>query len=260
MHGQLHVRDLHGQPGLAPDGDDLVDGFPEVAILTAHVADVPPARRGRDPREIDHLGRRGVDARVVFEARGQTQRARAQLALEQGAHPPHLFRRGRAAEVRAHHLVADAAVARVSGDVDGGGLPLEPREEIGQRPGRAAVLPGHDRGDPLAHRGQRIAVLEQPAIAVAVGVDEAGRQDEAARVDDGLAGKGAQVPDLYDAVAPQADRARPPRPAQAVHQDRVRDEGRGGPRRDGRGTSDRRRQGERGRARGDQGQGSLSHG
>ena len=224
MHGQLHVRHLHGDLRLAADGDDLVDRVPEGAVLAADVADVASARSGGDARQFQDLRARGEDAGVVLEPARQTERARLHLLGEQLTHPCDFVRPGVAPEVLAHHLPAQEAVPGIRGHVDRHRLAVQAGEEIGEGPGRAAVLAHHDRGDPLAHRGEGVGMLEQAAVAVAVGVDEARGQDEAFRVDDGLAGRGRKRAHLRDAVAPHAHRGRAPRRARAVDHDGIDDQ------------------------------------
>jgi hypothetical protein len=119
-------------------------------------------------------------------------------------------------------------VAGVGGDVDRGGRLFEAREEIGERQGRLAVLSDHDGRDPLVDGGERVAMLEDSAVGVAVGVDETRREDEASRVDDLLPRPRLQRADLRDAAVGEAHRGAPPGRPGAVDDERVEDERAGG--------------------------------
>ena len=99
------MRDLDGQPRLATDRDDLVDGLPLRSVLAPDVADVSPARSRRDLRERHHFRRRRVDAGIVFESGRETERASSHLGTEQFLHAAHFVGRRRSFEVVAHHLL-----------------------------------------------------------------------------------------------------------------------------------------------------------
>ena len=64
---------------------------------------------------------------------------------------------------------------------------------------------------------QRRAILEQAAVMMAVGIDESGRQRQAAGIDDCFARFGFQVADCDDALALDAHGAVDRRRAGAVH-------------------------------------------
>src|SRR5579872_7488399 len=67
VHPELDVRHLDGHAVRTSDGDYLVDGVPEPAVLATNVADVPAAGVGRNLRERDDFVTRRVDAGVVLE-------------------------------------------------------------------------------------------------------------------------------------------------------------------------------------------------
>ena len=72
-------------------------------------------------------------------------------------------RRGRrTAEIVAHHLAAQGAVADVRGDVERGRALLQRLEEGAEREVRAAVLADHDCGDTLADGGEDGRSLANP--------------------------------------------------------------------------------------------------
>ncbi len=67
-HRELHVRDQNRNLRFTTDSDDLVDRRPEVAFLTANVADCSAHHDARLPRQDRSVfARLGVDARVVLE-------------------------------------------------------------------------------------------------------------------------------------------------------------------------------------------------
>ncbi len=92
-------------------------------------------------------------------------------------------------------------MAYIARDVHRGGRLLELLEESGQREYGAAILADDDRRDALADIGERVAVLEDLVVGVAVRVNESRREHEAARVDDRLALTPMELPDVGDAVA-----------------------------------------------------------
>ncbi len=73
---------------------------------------------------------------------------------------------------------------RIGCDVHGRGLRVETLEEVGEREGRAAILAPDNRRDALAHRGERIPVKRQVAVAVAMCVDESRCERQSCRIDD----------------------------------------------------------------------------
>src|SRR5256885_17068928 len=72
-------------------------------------------------------------------------------------------------------------------------------EETGQREAGTPVLAHYYRSDPLAHRGECIAVLEQSAIVVAVRVDEARRERQPLGIDDAITSGPRKLADRHDA-------------------------------------------------------------
>jgi hypothetical protein len=101
-------------------------------------------------------------------------------------------------------------------------------EIVGEREVRLAVLPDDDRGNPLTDRGERSRSLVQSSVVVAVGIDESGSEDPAARIDDGLTGVRLQFPDIGDAVTAYPYRRRASRANRTVRHDGIDDERRTG--------------------------------
>ena len=82
---------------------------------------------------------------------------------------------------------------RHAGNIYRGRRRLETRVKIPQGKLRFPVLADHDRGDPLARDGGGIEVLQQAAVAMAVHVDETGRQREPAFIEYRIARQRLQV-------------------------------------------------------------------
>ena len=66
-HGELDVRDLDREPGLAADGDDLVDRLPEPAVLAADVAHITASIGRGHPGQLDDLSGGRVDSGRILE-------------------------------------------------------------------------------------------------------------------------------------------------------------------------------------------------
>ena len=148
-HRELHMRDLHGHACDASDREQLVERLPELAVLAAHVTDVAAANGADFLRQLEDLATRGVNTRVVFQPRREAKRSRGHLLAHERAHARHL-RVGRSASVVvADDPAADGAMPDVRRHVDRRGLRIDPRKETSEGEGRAAVLAGHDSGDPL---------------------------------------------------------------------------------------------------------------
>ena len=83
----------------------------------------------------------------------------------------------------------------------------------------AAVGIRDDGGDPL--RDERLALMQrggpEPVAGMRVDVDEPGRDDAIAGVDDAGRGRGRKLPDGRDAVAGDADVGAQPGVARAIH-------------------------------------------
>ena len=230
------MGDLHRHSGLLADPDDLLHRLPEPAVLAAQVAEVAAARIGGHPGQRHHLFRRRIDPGVVLETGAEAERPGGEVRFEKARHPGDLVRSRLAAEIVFHHQPPKGVVARVAGHVHGRRGGLEAGAKIGQRVVRAAVLPHHQGGDPLAHRGGGVEPLEEVAVGVAVGVDEPRREHEAARIDHGVSGPGDDLgtrfrnPPVHDTDGSGNGRA-----PVAVHDAGVRDgesgrPGRGAPR------------------------------
>ena len=187
LHREFQVRHLHRHAGLAAEQDDLVDRVLEPTVLAPDVADIATPGVRCDLCQRQHLGRVRVDAGFVLEARGEPERAGAELLLQQRRHFCHLRRGGHAPEILAHDEVAQRVVAGIGRDVDGGRRRFELGEELRERVRRAAVLADDHGRDALAHDRQRVRVREDVVVGVAVGVDEPGREHLPLAVDDRVA-------------------------------------------------------------------------
>ena len=106
------------------------------------------------------------------------------------------------------------------------------REELGERQHRVAVLAADECRDPLADGGQRLRVLEDLAVAVGMGVDEARCEREAVPVDRRFARQRSErlgsVGDGDDPVAGDAQASRAAGSAAAVEDQGMGDQGAGG--------------------------------
>src|SRR4051794_18547820 len=109
-------------------------------------------------------------------------------------------------------------MTNVGGDVEGKPASLDGREEIGEREGRIAVLADDDRRDPLAQCAYRVGTVDERAVGVAVRVHEAGREREAAAVDDPLAAFGGECAHSNDSTRRDANARSPRRSAGAVEE------------------------------------------
>ena len=203
---ELDVRDLDRNARFAADAQDFVERFESPVGLVADVADVEAARRRRHLRQFDHFFRGRKVRRFVFEARRQAEGTRRQFLREQRLHLREFLRRRRAVQVLAHGLLAQRRVADHARHVDRRRRGLELPEPVPQRKVGLAILTNDNRGHALAtHRGG-IEILEQPAVAVAMHVDEARCEGQAVLVTHGLAGKRLKVRcDRRNPVALDAD-------------------------------------------------------
>jgi hypothetical protein len=222
------VRDLHREVAFPPDRDDLIDRVPERAVLASDVADVSPALGADRGSEVQHLLARRVDAGIVLEARRETDRAGVPVRQQQRSHAVDLGLGRGTAEVLPHHLHPERVVPGVGSEVDGCRDRVEPAEEILEWELGSAVLPHDDGGNPLAHVRERVAMLADPVIGMAVGVDEPGRECQARTVDEPVILVLPDIADRRDAVAQDADRPDDGAVAGSVVDGRVGDEGAGG--------------------------------
>ena len=197
-HGELHVRHLHGHVRHTADREQLVERLPEVAVLTPHVADVPPAHGADVLRDLQYFVPAREDSGVVLESRRQTERPSRHLLAHERAHAPDFVRRRDALEIVAHHARPDHPMSHIGRDIDRGRLRVDARENRGERILRPAILPGHDRRDTLRYHGQRFAVRREAAVVVAVRVDESGRERQSLRVDDAITRDARQRADGID--------------------------------------------------------------
>ena len=246
LHGELHVRDFDRDLRFAADVHDLVDRLPEIDVFAADVADVAPVVALRHLRELDDLLGRRVDARVVFEAGGEPERAGLHFRLHELAHLLDFLRRRMTPEaVLAHDFAADVAVADVGRDVDRRRRLFHPLEEFRDGIGLGPVLAGDDRRHALAHDRRGVPHLEQAVLVVAVHVDEAGRERQPLGIHDAFARLRRERPDLGDPVAVDAHGARARGTSRPVHDRGVDDQRRLGPCPDAGGEAEEKRRAER---------------
>ena len=195
-HGELHVGDLHRHPGLPADVQKLVQGRVEAHVLAAHVADVAPPRGGGDGSKLQHLLVGGVDAGVVFEAGRQTERPRRHVPGQEVPHAADLVRGRGALVVRTHDRGAEGPVAGVARDIHADRGSCQRRRGLGEAAHAAeAVIADHEGGHPLGEQRRHVPRGEPVAVEVAVGVDEARGEDEAAGVHHLLPRRGGKVAD-----------------------------------------------------------------
>ncbi len=163
----------------------------------------------------------GMGRTAALESRDQPPRALAHRSRDQVRHLRDLLRRGRSRVVAEHH-----APHLLAGDVRDGvhrdALPLEPIEVLGERRpvdawpvarlGRKSVprrrrraLAGDVERDALPDLALRRAVGQQRHLGVRVEVDEAGRDDQARRIDRPSRRLAVERPDRGDAIAANAD-------------------------------------------------------
>ena len=218
------VGDDHREPRLAADPHGLPDRVEDAPLLVSHVRRVHPAE-GRDAaRDGDDLGGRGGAGRRVGQPGAEPDAPGAHPFVGKLDHALDLSLGGRPVERPVHHQRTKRAVADLHGDVEGGrsafellaiggeggeAVPVLPAEEVeggrrlaaGEGGEAHPAVSGDDGGDALAHLAGHPGVGEDRAVVVGVGVDEAGGDDEPARVD--LAGTPRRVepPDGGDPVA-----------------------------------------------------------
>jgi hypothetical protein len=115
-------------------------------------------------------------------------------------------------------------VTHEASDVDGYGTGIEGAEELPKGGRRAAVLSNDNRGDTLADGSERIGVLVETAIVMAVRVDEPGRKSQPACPDDGLARLRLKPANVDDAPASDPNGGAEARPAGAIEYRRALDD------------------------------------
>ena len=155
--------------------------------------------------------------------RAQPERAVVHALRDERAHLVQLGARRRPIDF-AHHFAAHRTLADEHREVGGDALRLHLGEKRRERNRRAAVGAFDQRGDALPHVVVGGRDLEDAAARVGVDVDEAGCDDQAARVDltSGLALDPRR--DLRDCVAPHRDLAAIPRAGGAVDDAGVADD------------------------------------
>jgi hypothetical protein len=107
-------------------------------------------------------------------------------------------------------------MADVRRNIDGGRRPLELPEELGEWRPRSTILADDDRRHSLAHKCERVTLLEKPTIVVTVRIDETRSEGQPSCVDDAVAGTGAEPPDIDDAIADDPHGSRTRRRATAI--------------------------------------------
>ena len=80
------MRDLHRHARLLTDADDFLHGLGKPAILAAQVTDVPPALAGRQLGKAQYFREACMQARLLFQTRGQSQRTCFHIRMEQFLH------------------------------------------------------------------------------------------------------------------------------------------------------------------------------
>ena len=179
----LVMRHLRRQPAAFTDRDGLFHAVDDRRRLVAHVRDIDAAEPAGHFRELDDLARRGERARHVEEAGAQAERAVLHRLFDERPHPVQLARGGRSIG-RADHGRPNRSLADEASDVHRLLEQLQARQKRRERNRRAPVRALHQGRDALTHVvvGRRHAVETAPGVTV--DVDEAGRDDLAAHVDD----------------------------------------------------------------------------
>ncbi len=211
------MRDLSGHAGLARDADDLGDRVDGTLALVTDVRGVEPAVAGGDARDLDDLLGRRVGGGHVAQAGRDADRALAHGLVDHGLHALEL--RGRGSAVRAaHDLPARGIEAGEERDVGRVAALAQARDVLAERPGHAAVRRVHDGGHALADEALRERAFGQ-VVNVRVRIDETGRDDAPARLDDRGRERGVErrARDGDDPVAAQGHVRGERRRARAIH-------------------------------------------
>ena len=167
---------------------------------------------------------RAVACDVVLDAARYSDSALAHRLIDELHHALD-FRGGCSPpEILLHHLLADAGMTDDDGQIQGGRIAtarIEPRTD---RVRRITVETEHDAGDSLSDLRLRERLLLQRLVRVVVHVDEAGRQHQAARIDDRVVRLRLECADPLDAIADDADIRGAQRGAGTVRDLRVDDD------------------------------------
>ena len=205
----LDVRDHYREVGLLADANGLADGAEQadvVGAFVAHVGVVDAAVLCRDTGELDDLFGAGEAARRIVEAGGHADGTLLHGGVDEGLHAIDLLGRGLGVG-HAHDLAAHGSLPDEEDGVGADAL-LVPLGQRGSGGGGAvAVVAGGDGGDTLSEIGIVAAAfgIGEIACGMGVGIDEAGRNDEAGGVDLALCLFAFAGADEDDAVAGDAD-------------------------------------------------------
>jgi len=233
------LRDDDRQPGLAPDGQGLVERTVRFLGVAAHVGGVDAAVTGRHGRQRDDLGGLAETRRRVFQPGREPGGAGIHGLTDPGRHGGDLVGRCRALGI-VHGRHAQGAVADQQGGVAGRrgaleqidvgrkgrvtvtGVVTDQVERFGRRFGHhqrrqadAAVARDHGR-HPLADLGRHVAGIAQHAVVMGVHVDETGRDDAARGIDHRLRNRLGEIADGHDPVVVDGDVGAIAQPARAV--------------------------------------------
>ena len=249
--GRLQMRQQPRDVGGREDVDELLHGRQQPAFVAAHMGGEQAARLAHRLGQCHQFGAFGEGARRVDEAERQARRTGSQLGREKGLHGGDLGWRRRAALI-AHHGEAQRGVAderdevernppglqrltiggEVGEDLGSRGLAEQAAEMAAQqvdgmgRRGieREAAIADDDGGDALERLLGPVGLAQEGEIVVTMGVDEAGREEAAVRLDDRCAIRRQVRADASDVAARQPHVGAEPRRAGAIHHARALDQ------------------------------------
>jgi hypothetical protein len=180
----------------------------------AHVRRVDAPFVGRHACELDDLGRLGIRARHVLQARREPHRAVDHRLEDERLHAIELVQRRRSPRA-AHHRRAHRVVADERRVIHRHARLADLRERLADVDRRPAAIARdnrrHAHPDEVRRRG-----MIRDIVRVRVHVDEAGRDDEAAGVDALRGLRAGQVANRGDAPVANADVGDARRRARAV--------------------------------------------
>lgn len=212
------MGDLGRQPSALADANCLADAVEDSCRFVPHMRDMNTAVPGGNPGERDHLLDRRVIARDVKESGGQAEGALAHRLLDKRRHLRNLGRRGGPVD-QADDLLANGALAGEASEIRPDGRAPQGLEKSAERHGRASIVALDERRHALPEIVLSGRVAQNAAPGVGVDVDEAGCDDQSARVDDATGCRAGERSEGGDGIPADADIRAVPTGAGAVHDD-----------------------------------------